>query len=143
MATHIFNAWYFKKDNEFASLASLCAPQCLACLHSDLNLLSPLCSVLYASKRFVSAAESLDFSLRDYYDIYKSYYDFIEYSRLTDCLSLCQLDSQFASAYYESIIDFGTLSASVDFINWSRSVKNKFRSRIKHRQIADRYKFNI
>ena len=143
LATHIFNAWYFKKDNEFASLASLCAPQCLACLHSDLNLLSPLCSVLYASKRFVSAAESLDFSLRDYYDIYKSYYNFVEYSRLTDNLSLCQLDSQFASAYYDSITDFDTLSSSADFINWSCSVKNKFRSRIKHRQLADRYKFNI
>ena len=143
LATHIFNAWYFNKDNEFASLASLCAPQCLACLHSDLNLLSPLCSVLYASKRFVSAAESLGFGLRDYYDIYKSYYNFVEYSRLTDNLSLCQLDSQFASAYYDSITDFDTLSSSVDFINWSRSVKNKFRSRIKHRQIADRYKFNI
>ena len=39
LATHIFNAWYFNKDNEYASLASLCAPQCLACLHSDLNLL--------------------------------------------------------------------------------------------------------
>ena len=58
LATHIFNAWYFKKDNEFSSLASLCAPQCLACLHSDLKFLSPLCSVLYASKRFVSAALS-------------------------------------------------------------------------------------
>lgn len=143
LASHIFNAWYFKKDNEYASLASLCAPQCLACLHSDLNLLSPLCSVLYASKRFVSAADSLGFSLRDYYDIYKSYYDFVEYSRLTDNLSQCQLDSQFASAYYDSITDFDTLSSSVDFKDWSRSVQNQFRSRIKHRQIADRYKFNI
>lgn len=143
LATHIFNAWYFKKDNEFASLASLCAPQCLACLHSDSRFLSPLCSVLYASKRFVSAAESLDFSLRDYYDIHKSYYNFVEYSRLTDNLSLCQLDSHFASAYYDSITDFDNLSVSVDFINWSRSVKDKFRSRIKHRQLADRYKFNI
>jgi hypothetical protein len=143
LASHIFNAWYFKKDNEFASLASLCAPQCLACLHSDLKLLSPLCSVLYASKRFVSAAGSLGFGLRDYYDIYKSYYNFIEYSRLTDNLTLCQLDPQFASAYYASITDFCTLSSSVDFIDWSCSVKNKFRSRIKHRQIADRYKFNI
>jgi hypothetical protein len=143
LATHIFNAWYFKKNNEFASLASLCAPQCLACLHSDLKLLSPLCSVLYASKRFVSAAESLDFSLRDYYDVHKSYYNFVEYSRLTDNLSLCQLDDQFASLYYSSITDFDTLSASVDFIDWSRSVQNKFRSRIKHRLIADRYKFNI
>ena len=124
-------------------MASLCSSQCLACLHSDLKLLSPLCSVLYASKRFVSAADSLGFGLRDYYDIYKSYYNFVEYSRLTDNLSLCQLDSHFASAYYESITDFDTLSVSVDFINWSRSVKNKFRSRIKHRQIADRYKFNI
>jgi hypothetical protein len=34
-------------------------------------------------------------------------------------------------------------ASSIDFINWSSSVKNKFRSRIKHRQIADRYKFNI
>lgn len=143
LASHIFNAWYFKKNNEYASLASLCAPQCLACLHSDLNLLSPLCSVLYASKRFVSAADSLDFSLRDYYDIYKSYYNFVEYSRLTDNLSQCQLDFQFASAYYASITDFDYLSSSVDFIDWSRSVQNKFRSRIKHRQIADRYKFNI
>lgn len=143
LATHIFNAWYFKKDNEFSSLASLCAPQCLACLHSDLKLLSPLCSVLYASKRFVFAAESLGFGLRDYYDIHKSYYNFVEYSRLTDNLSLCQLDGQFASAYYSSITDFDTLSASVDFIDWSRSVQNKFRSRIKHRQLADRYKFNI
>lgn len=143
LASCIFNAWYFKKDNEFASLASLCAPQCLACLHSDLKLLSPLCSVLYASKRFVSAAESFDFGLRDYYDVHKSYYNFVEYSRLTDNLSLCQLDAQFASAYYTSITDFDTLSESVDFINWSISVKNKFRSRIKHRQIADRYKFNI
>ena len=72
LASHIFNAWFFQKDNEYASLASLCAPQCLACLHSDLNLLSPLCSVLYASKRFVSAADSLGFGLRDYFDIYKS-----------------------------------------------------------------------
>lgn len=143
LALHIFNAWYFKKENEYTSLASLCAPQCLACLHSDLNLLSPLCSVLYASKRFVSAADSLGFGLRDYYDIYKSYYNFVDYSRLTDNLSLCQLDAQFASAYYTSITDFDTLSSSVDFINWSISVKNKFRSRIKHRQIADRYKFNI
>lgn len=143
LASHIFNAWYFKKNNEFASLASLCAPQCLACLHSDLNLLSPLCSVLYASKRFVSAADFLYFSLRDYYDIYKSYYNFVEYSRLTDNLSLCQLDSQFATAYYASITDFDYLSSSVDFVDWSRSVQNKFRSRIKHRQIADRYKFNI
>lgn len=143
LASHIFNAWYFKKNNEYTSLASLCAPQCLACLHSDLSLLSPLCSVLYASKRFVSAADSLCFSLRDYYDIYKSYYNFVDYSRLTDNLSLCQLDSNFASAYYDSITDFDTLSSSVDFIDWSRSVQNKFRSRIKHRQIADRYKFNI
>lgn len=143
LASCIFNAWFFKKDNEFASLASLCAPQCLACLHSDLKLLSPLCSVLYASKRFVSAAGSLDFGLRDYFDIYKSYYNFVDYSRLTDILSLCQLDAQFASAYYTSITDFDTLSSSVDFIDWSISVKNKFRSRIKHRQIADRYKFNI
>ena len=112
-------------------------------MHSDLKLLSPLCSVLYASKRFVSAAKSLDFGLRDYYDVHKSYYNFVEYSRLTDNLSLCQLDAQFASAYYASIIDFDTLSCSVDFIDWSHSVKNKFRSRIKHRQIADRYKFNI
>lgn len=143
LASHIFNAWYFRKDNEFASLASLCAPQCLACLHSDLKLLSPLCSVLYASKRFVSAADSLGFGLRDYYDIYKSYYNFIDYSRLTDNLSLCQLDAHFASAYYASITDFDTLSSSIDFVDWSNSVSNKFRSRIKHRQIADRYKFNI
>lgn len=144
LASCIFNAWYFKKDNEFASLASLFAQQCLACLHSDLNLLSPLCSVLYASKRFVSAADFLDFGLRDYYDIYKSYYNWLDYSRLVDNLSLCQLDSCFASAYYDSIIDFDTFSASsIDFMNWSLSVKNKFRSRIKHRQIADRYKFNI
>lgn len=143
LASHIFNAWYFKKNNEYTSLASLCAPQCLACLHSDLSLLSPLCSVLYASKRFVSAADSLCFSLRDYYDVYKSYYNYVDYSRLTDNLSLCQLDSNFASAYYDSITDFDTLSSSVDFIDWSRSVQNKFRSRIKHRQIADRYKFNI
>jgi hypothetical protein len=47
-------------------------------------------------------------------------------------------------AYYDSTIDFDTFSASsIDFINWLSSVKNKFRSRIKHRQIADRYKFNI
>lgn len=144
LATHIFNAWYFKKDNEFASLASLCAPQCLACLHSDLHLLSPLCSVLYASKRFVTAADSLGFGLRDYFDIYKSYYNWLDYSRLVDTLFLCELDSYFASAYYDSIIDFDTFSAaSIDFQNWSISVKNKFRSRIKHRQIADRYKFNI
>jgi hypothetical protein len=144
LATHIFNAWYFNKDNEYASLASLCAPQCLACLHSDLKLLSPLCSVLYASKRFVSAADSLGFGLRDYFDIYKSYYHWLDYSRLVDNLSLCELDSHFASAYYDSIIDFDTFSAtSIDFINWSNTVKNKFRSRIKHRQIADRYKFNI
>lgn len=144
LASHIFNAWYFKKDNEFASLASLCAPQCLACLHSDLSLLSPLCSVLYASKRFVSAADSLGFGLRDYFDIYKSYYNWLDYSRLVDMLSLCELDSHFASAYYDSIIDFDTFSAaSIDFQNWSISVKDKFRSRIKHRQIADRYKFNI
>lgn len=143
LASHIFNAWYFKKDNEFASLASLCAPQCLACLHSDLKLLSPLCSVLYASKRFVSAADSLGFGLRDYYDIYKSYYNFIDYSRLIDNLSLCQLDAHFASAYYASITDFDTLSSSIDFVDWSNSVISKFRSRIKHRQIADRYKFNI
>lgn len=144
LATHIFNAWYFNKDNEYASLASLCAPQCLACLHSDLKILSPLCSVLYASKRFVSAAYSLDFGLRDYYDIYKSYYNWLDYSRLVDNLSLCELDSHFASAYYDSIIDFDAFSAtSIDFMNWSSTVKNKFRSRIKHRQIADRYKFNI
>lgn len=143
LASRIFNAWYFKKNNEFASLASLCSPQCLACLHSDLKSLSPLCSVLYASKRFVSAADSLGFGLRDYFDIYKSYYNWLDYSRLVDNLSICQLDAQFASAYYASITDFDTLSASVDFINWSRSVNNKFRSRIKHRQIADRYKFNI
>lgn len=144
LASLIFNAWYFKKDNEYASLASLCAPQCVACLHSDLNLLSPLCSVLYASKRFVSAADSFGFSLRDYFDIYKSYYKWLDYSRLVDNLSLCELDSHFASAYYDSIIDFDAFSAaSIDFQNWSLSVKNKFRSRIKHRQIADRYKFNI
>jgi hypothetical protein len=144
LATHIFNAWYFNKDNEYASLASLCAPQCLACLHSDLKLLSPLCSVLYASKRFVSAADSLGFGLRDYFDIYKSYYHWLDYSRLVDNLSLCALDSHFASAYYDSIIDFDAFSAtSIDFKNWSSSVINKFRSRIKHRQIADRYKFNI
>lgn len=144
LASCIFNAWYFKKDNEFASLASLCASQCLACLHSDLKLLSPLCSVLYASKRFVSAAVSLGFGLRDYFDIYKSYYNWLDYSRLSDCLLLCQLDSSFASAYYDSIIDFNSFSAlSIDFKDWFLSVKNKFRSRIKHRQIADRYKFNI
>ena len=57
---------------------------------------------------------------------------------------MCELDSNFASAYYDSIIDFDTFAAtSIDFMNWSISVKNKFRSRIKHRQIADRYKFNI
>ena len=144
LATHIFYTWYFNKVNEYSSLASLCAPQCLACLHSDLKLLSPLCSLLYASKRFVSAADSLGFGLRDYYDIYKSYYNWLDYSRLTDYLSNCELDSNFASAYYDSIIDFDGFSASsIDFINWSCSVKNKFRSRIKHRQIADRYKFNI
>nr|QJB21517.1 MAG: replication initiator protein [Microvirus sp.] len=144
LAWHIFNAWYFRKDNEFASLASLCAPQCLACLHSDLKLLSPLCSVLYASKRFVSSAYSLGFGLRDYFDIYKSYYNWRDYSRLVDNLSLCELDLNFASAYYDSLIDFDTFSSSsADFINWSISVSNKFRSRIKHRQIADRYKFNI
>ena len=144
LATHIFYAWYFNKDNEYASLASLCASQCLACLHSDLKLLSPLCSVLYASKRFVSAADSLGFGLRDYFDIYKSYYRWLDYSRLADNLSLCELDSQFTSAYYDSTIDFVTFSAtSIDFMNWSSSVMNKFRSRIKHRQIADRYKFNI
>lgn len=144
LATHIFNAWYFNKDNEYASLASLCAPQCLACLHSDLNLLSPLCSVLYASKRFVSAADSFGFGLRDYFDIYKSYYYWLDYSRLVDNLSMCELDSHFASTYYDYIIDFDTFSAtSIDFKNWSSSVMNKFRSRIKHRQIADRYKFNI
>lgn len=144
LATHIFNAWYFNKDNEYSSLASLCAPQCLACLHSDLNFLSPLCSVLYSSKRFVSAADSFGFGLRVYFDIYKSYYQWFDYSRLVNTLSLCELDSHFASAYYDSIIDFDTFSAtSIDFINWSSAVKNKFRSRIKHRQIADRYKFNI
>lgn len=144
LATHIFNAWYFNKDNEYAPLASLCASQCLACLHSDLKLLSPLCSVLYASKRFVSAADSLGFGMRDYYDIYKSYYRWLDYSRLVDNLSLCELDSSYSSAYYDSILDFDTFSStSIDFINWSSSVKNKFRSRIKHRQIADRYKFNI
>ena len=99
---------------------------------------------MYASKRFVSAADSFGFGLRDYYDIYKSYYTWLDYSRLTDNLSLCQIDSNFANAYYDSIIDFDTFSAtSIDFINWSISVNNKFRSRIKHRQIADRYKFNI
>nr|DAI42136.1 MAG TPA: Replication associated protein [Microviridae sp.] len=143
LASCIFNAWYFKKNNELSFLASLCAPQCLACLHSDLKLLSPLCSVLYASKRFVSAADSLGFGLRDYFDIHQSYYNWLEYSRLTDNLSLCELDSDFASAYYESITHFDILSGSIDFINWSNSVKDKFRSRIKHRQIADRYKFNI
>ena len=144
LANHIFNAWYFNKDNEYASLASLCAPQCLACLHSDLKLLSPLCTVLYASKRFVSAAHSLDFGLRDYFDIYKSYYNWLDYSRLSDSLSICEIDSNFAYAYYDSIIDFDGFSAnSIDFMNWSCSVKNKFRSRIKHRQISDRYKFNI
>lgn len=144
LASHIFNAWFFGKDNEYASLASLCAPQCLACLHSDLNLLSPLCSVLYASIRFVAAADSLGFGLRDYFDIYKSYYTWLDYSRLVDNLLKCELDSNYASAYYDSIIDFDTFSStSIDFINWSTSVINKFRSRIKHRQIADRYKFNI
>lgn len=143
LASCIFNAWYFKKNNEFSFLASLCAPQCLACLYSDFKLLSPLCSVLYASKRFVSAADSLGFGLRDYFDIHQSYYNWLEYSRLTDNLSLCELDFQFASAYYESITHFDILSGSIDFINWSNSVINKFRSRIKHRQIADRYKFNI
>ncbi len=144
LASCIFNAWYFNKDNEFSSLASLCAPQCLACLHSDLKLLSPLCSVLYASKRFVAAADSLCFGLRDYFDIYQSYYNWVDYSRLVDTLSICEMDSHYASQYYDSIIDFDSFSSSsVDFINWSLSVKNKFRSRIKHRQIADRYKFNI
>lgn len=144
LATHIFNAWYFNKDNEYASLASLCSQQCAACLYSDLDLLSPLCSVLYASKRFVTAADSLGFGLRDYYDIYKSYYQWLDYSRLTDYLSNCESDSNFAFAYYDSITDFDTFSStSIDFINWSSTVKCKFRSRIKHRQIADRYKFNI
>ena len=122
----------------------MCAPQCLACLHSDLKLLSPLCSVLYASRRFVSAANSLGFGLRDYFDVYRSYYEWLDYSRLTDNLSLCELDSNFANAYYDFTTDFDTFSAtSIDFKNWSSTVMNKFRSRIKHRQIADRYKFNI
>ena len=81
--------------------------------------------------------------MRDYFDIHQSYYNWLEYSRLVDNLSICQLDEQFASAYYASITDFDSLSSSVDYINWSTSVINKFRSRIKHRQIADRYKFNI
>ena len=144
LASHIFNAWFFKKDNEYASLASLLAPQCLACLDSDLKLLSPLCNALYASKRFVSAADSLGFGLRDYYDIYKSYYNWLAYSRLSDILSSCELDPNFAYAYYDSLKDFKAFSVTnIDFINWSSSVKNKFRSRIKHRQISDRYKFNI
>ena len=94
--------------------------------------------------RSVSQSRYYGFGLRDYFDIYKSYYQWLDYSRLVDNLSLCELDSHFASAYYDSITDFDTFSAtSIDFMNWSNSVKIKFRSRIKHRQIADRYKFNI
>ena len=74
----------------------------------------------------------------------KSYYNWLDYFRLTDDLSLCELDSNFASAYYASTTHFDSFSAtSIDFKNWSSTVMNKFRSRIKHRQIADRYKFNI
>ena len=94
--------------------------------------------------RSVSQSRYFGSGLRDYFDIYKSYYNWLDYSRLTDNLSLCELDSNFANAYYDSILDFDTFSASsIDFINWSSTVMNKFRSRIKHRQIADRYKFNI
>lgn len=141
LAKHIFNAWYFNKDNEYSSFASLCSTQCLACLHSDLNLLTPLCSVLYASKRFVSAAQDFGFGLRDYYAIYQDYYRWQDYTRLVDILALCELDFNFANDYYSILhdSDFRPLS----FSDWQHTIVNKFRSRIKHRQIADRYKFNI
>lgn len=143
LAQHIFNAYMFDKRNEYHYLAQLLEVQCLASSHRDMNLLSPLTSALYASKRFVDNAYRFGVSLEKYFDIYTSYYNWRDYTRLTDVLSRCEENDDFAKYYYLSLEDFDSLATDSVFVSFKGLTTAKFRSRIKHKQIADRYKFNI
>nr|CAI9749773.1 replication initiation protein [Microvirus sp.] len=143
LAQHIFNSYMFDKRNEYHLLAQLLDVQCLACTHRDMRILSPLTSALYASKKFCDNAVRFGVSLEQYFDIYTSYYEWLDYSRLTDVLSKCELDKEYAKYYYMSIEDFDSLSTDSLFISYKGLMSAKFRSRIKHKEIADRYKFNF
>ena len=129
--------WYCDKIASFARLYSL---QISVCEHYDLNLLSALTSVIYASKRFCLYADSLGYTYREYFAEYLAYYHWLDYRGLLHLYTNLECNPRIVPLYYQSLVD--NCIGSSEFNAFRSRQLEKIDKNIKHRSIADRYKFN-
>lgn len=73
------------------------------CEHSDLNVLSALCSAVRASKKVQLYANTLGISTTSYMDIYRAWYSFVDLSTLNDHFATCERNEVYSKLYYDTM----------------------------------------
>lgn len=73
------------------------------CLQSDTKVLSALCSALRASRNFLTYANTLGITPSAYFRIWKDWYKYVDLSTLNDHFRNCELDSEYARLYYNTM----------------------------------------
>lgn len=134
-----------------SSIRSDMSFQRLMCEHAKIDMLSPLVSVISASKRFCENATELGISYVQYFKILLSYYKWYQLSQLNFMYEALQENDGLASTYYSdfhinangSSFPMSNNEDTEYFAHYKSSIYKRFDKNIKHRDVADRYKFNF
>lgn len=78
--------------------------QLFMCVHSDLNVLSALCSAVRASKKVQLYANTLGITTSAYLDIYRSWYSFVDLSTLNEHFATCERNEVYSKLYYDTMV---------------------------------------
>ena len=74
------------------------------CEHSDINVLSALCSAVRASKKVNLYANTLGISTSSYMDIYRAWYSFVDLSTLNEHFATCERNEVYSKLYYDTMV---------------------------------------
>lgn len=115
------------------------------CLHSDIQVLSALCSALRASRNFLIYANTLGITPYAYFQIWKDWYKYVDLSTLNEHFRNCESDSEYARLYYKTMRfrpdgsseprDY-TLDNDILYLGIRSSEFRKYHECIKHREVV-------
>lgn len=106
--------------------------------------LSPLLGILYASKRFLSLSSDLGFTPRQYFDIWRDFINWRDYTCLVQHYSDCRTNEIYLNCYYNiysgSDISFDYLDNSALFKTFRYDALRTNQRLVKHKAFVEQLK---
>lgn len=102
LSYRVFRAFF--KGNVDAQLSIFRTNYCM-CLHSDLNVLSSLNSVIRSSKKFLENAKLFGFTPTAYFRLWQKWYSYVDLKTLRNHYIQCEIDPYYSKLYYSAYDD--------------------------------------